>query len=78
MANEGPRTFGGIIARVNDELNKLLAEREIAEKILSIGPMVEPGGTPSQFAAFLRDEHQRWSLVAGRQRDWFAARVIQR
>ena len=53
-----------LIARVNDELNKLLAEREIAEKILSIGPMVEPGGTPTQFAAFLRDEHQRWSQVA--------------
>lgn len=53
-----------VIARLSEELNKLLAEREVAEKILTIGPMVEPGGTPNQFAAFLRDEHQRWSQIA--------------
>lgn len=52
------------IARVNEELNKLLADREIAEKILTIGPMVEAGGSSDQFAAFLRDEHQRWALIS--------------
>ena len=53
-----------IIARVNDELNKLLADREVAEKILTIGPMVEAGGSPDQFAGFLREEHQRWAQVS--------------
>lgn len=54
----------GVIARVNDELNKLLTDREVADRILAIGPMVEAGGAPEQFANFLREEHQRWALVA--------------
>jgi tripartite-type tricarboxylate transporter receptor subunit TctC len=53
-----------VITRVNDELNKLLADREIADKILTIGPMVETGGSPDQFAGFLREEHQRWALIS--------------
>ena len=53
-----------VIARVNDELNKLLADREVAERILTIGPMVEAGGSPDHFGGFLRDEHQRWGQVA--------------
>lgn len=53
-----------IIARVNDELNKLLVDREIADRILTIGPMVEGSGAPEQFANFLREEHQSWAVVA--------------
>lgn len=53
-----------VISRVNDELNKLLADRDVAERILTIGPMVEAGGSPDQFAGFLREEHQRWAQVA--------------
>ena len=54
----------GVIARVNDELNKLLADREVADRILAIGPMVEASGAPEQFANFLREEYQRWAVVA--------------
>lgn len=53
-----------VIARVNDELNKLLADREVAERILTIGPIVEAGGSPGQFAGFLSEEHQRWALIS--------------
>ena len=53
-----------IVTRVNEELNKLLAEREVAERILTIGPAVEGGGSPDQFAAFMRDEHNRWGQLA--------------
>jgi hypothetical protein len=31
---------------------------------LTIGPIVEPGGSIDQFAGFLRDENQRWGQVA--------------
>lgn len=53
-----------IIARVNFEIGKILADREVAERILTIGPIVEPGATPEQFNAFLREEHLRWGQIA--------------
>ncbi len=53
-----------VVTRVNEELNKLLADREVAEKILTIGPLVEAGGSPDSFAGFLREEHQRWAIVS--------------
>jgi len=31
---------------------------------LAIGPIAEPGVSPDQFGAFLREEHQRWGVVA--------------
>lgn len=53
-----------IIARVNLEVSKILADREIAERILTIGPIVESGAAPERFGAFLREEHQRWGQIA--------------
>ena len=53
-----------IVARLNLEISKILADREAAERILAIGPMVESSSSPDQFAAFLRDEHQRWGQIA--------------
>jgi tripartite-type tricarboxylate transporter receptor subunit TctC len=49
------------IARMNQELNAVLSEREVKERILTIGPIAEPGGMPQQLAAFLEEEHQRWA-----------------
>ena len=42
----------GMVQRLNQEINKLLAEREVAERILTIGPIVESGGSINQFAGF--------------------------
>ena len=53
-----------VVLKLNQEINKLLAERDVAERILTIGPIVEAGGSTDQFAGFLRDEHQRWGQVA--------------
>ncbi len=50
-----------VLTRMNQELNAVLGEREVKEKILGIGPIAEPGGTPQQLAAFLEEEHQRWA-----------------
>jgi tripartite-type tricarboxylate transporter receptor subunit TctC len=51
------------IARMSREVSTLLAEKDIAERILTVGPIVEPGG-PEKFAAFLNEERARWAQVA--------------
>jgi tripartite-type tricarboxylate transporter receptor subunit TctC len=53
-----------IVGRMSGEIDKLLADREMAERILNVGPIVEPGGSPEKFGAFLQEERQRWSQVA--------------
>jgi tripartite-type tricarboxylate transporter receptor subunit TctC len=52
-----------VIARMSREVTALLGEKEIAERILTVGPIVEPGG-PDKFTAFLNDERTRWGQVA--------------
>ena len=54
----------GVIAQVNRDLNALLAERDMAERIAAIGPIAEPGAAPEQVADFLRTEHARWASIA--------------
>jgi tripartite-type tricarboxylate transporter receptor subunit TctC len=56
-------TPAAVIAQVNRDLNALLAERDVAERIGAIGPIAEPGASPEQVAEFLRAEHARWALV---------------
>ena len=53
-----------IVARMNKEINLLLADPGIAENMLVSGPMAAPGSSPHQFAPFLRSEHQRLALVS--------------
>jgi len=52
-----------VVARMSREVTTLLGEKEIAERILTVGPIVEPGG-PDKFGAFLNDERTRWGQVA--------------
>lgn len=53
-----------IVLRLNAEINKLLAQPAIAEKMFAIGPIAAPGGSPRQFEMFLLDEHKRLGQVA--------------
>jgi tripartite-type tricarboxylate transporter receptor subunit TctC len=52
------------IARSNADLNALLADKEIAERMATIGPIAEPGMSAEQVGSFLRNEHQRWEQIA--------------
>ncbi len=54
-----------VIARLNAEINKLLANPTVAEKILGIGPIPAPGGSPKDFDTFLQEEHKRLGQFAG-------------
>ncbi len=54
-----------IIARLNVELNRALAVPAVREKFIEMG--LEPrGGTPDEFARFVRSEVAKWSDVAKR------------
>ena len=52
------------VQRLNGEINRLLVQPAIAEKMLAIGPIAAPGGSPAQFQAFLLDEHKRLGQIA--------------
>ena len=51
-----------IIRRLNTELDKILASPEICDSFSKQGADVG-GGSPDQFADFMRAEHTRWGVV---------------
>ena len=53
-----------VVAGMHKEINTLLADRDLAERILAMGPIAEPLASPEAVGAFLKDEHQRWSDAA--------------
>jgi tripartite-type tricarboxylate transporter receptor subunit TctC len=54
-----------IIGRLNAELNRMVASPAYKEKIVPIG--AEPaGGTPEQFAQFIRSEYIKWGDIVKR------------
>jgi tripartite-type tricarboxylate transporter receptor subunit TctC len=57
-----PKTPDGVIAKLNDAVNKAMKDPELLEryKALSLSP---GGGTPAEMAAFLKTETQRWGEV---------------
>lgn len=52
------------VTRLNQELNKLLVDPDLVQRILSIGPIAEPLGSSAQLDFYLKREHERWSEVA--------------
>jgi tripartite-type tricarboxylate transporter receptor subunit TctC len=51
------------ISRFNRDLSTLLADKEVAERIATMGPIAEPNLSVEQTAAFLRNEMTRWSAI---------------
>jgi tripartite-type tricarboxylate transporter receptor subunit TctC len=56
------KTPQAILDRLNSEINKALAAPEVRESLTGEGGEVL-GGTPAQFAEFLRAEQAKWSKV---------------
>ena len=52
------------IARMHKEVNTLLADKDMADRILTVGPIAEPLASPELVAVFLQEEHQRWGSAA--------------
>jgi len=57
-------TPSGAILRLNAEVNKLLLDPEVTQKMLSIGPIPEALGAPVKLEAYLKVENDRWAEVA--------------
>lgn len=50
-----------VVQRANKDVNALLAEKDIAERIAAIGPLAAGGMSPAQVGDWLKAEHKRWS-----------------
>lgn len=57
-------TPAAAIQRMNKEINILLGDADVAQRMATIGPIAESMGAPEQTGAFLRLEHQRWNSAA--------------
>jgi len=56
------RTPHDIVLRLNSEINKALSSAAVSEKFAANGTVIA-GGTPEQFAEFLRRETTKWAGV---------------
>jgi tripartite-type tricarboxylate transporter receptor subunit TctC len=57
-------TPAGAIERSNRDINALLADKEVAERIATIGPIVDGSMGVPQVGAFLKVESARWAEIA--------------
>ena len=56
-------TPAAAIERSHRDLNALLADKEVADRIAAIGPIVDGSMNLAQVGQFLKDEAARWSAV---------------
>ena len=56
-------TPAAAIERSNRDINALLADKEVAERIASIGPLVDSSMGVDAVGAFLRSESTRWQAI---------------
>ncbi|MGV3654367.1 MAG: Bug family tripartite tricarboxylate transporter substrate binding protein [Noviherbaspirillum sp.] len=56
------KTPPSIVARLNSELNKVLADEEIKKVVAQQGGTIL-GGTPAEFDSFIRSEKDRWEKI---------------
>ncbi len=56
------RTPHAIVERLNREMVAILREPEMKERLVGLGSDPAPG-TPQEFAAFIRSEHDKWARV---------------
>ena len=52
------------VQRANRDINQQLADADLAQRIATIGPLVESSATPEQVGEFLRSEHKRWAQIS--------------
>ena len=59
------KTSREIVAKLNTEIDKALADPGVKKKLEEMGVVVQPG-TPEQFGAFIRAETDKWAAVIRR------------
>ena len=58
------KTPRDIVARINDEVNKALADPEVVKRLEAAGASIAPPSTPADTDALLRSETLRWAKFA--------------
>ena len=59
----GPaRMNAGLVKRINEDVNKVIALPEVAERLASVGAE-DSGGTPQRFADFMRSERDKYRVL---------------
>jgi tripartite-type tricarboxylate transporter receptor subunit TctC len=53
-----------VVARLNAEVERLLRDPALAQRMLTVGPIAAPGGSPRDVEAWLVAEHRRLGQVA--------------
>ncbi len=56
-------TPDAVVRRFAAETSSYFADKDVAARILSIGPIVEGASTPESFGAFMASEHERWAKL---------------
>lgn len=57
-------TPAAVVERASRDLNALLADKDVAEPIALIGPLVDASMGTDAVGAFLRGESTRWAAIA--------------
>jgi tripartite-type tricarboxylate transporter receptor subunit TctC len=57
-------TPAAVVQRMNKEINTLLADADVVQRMATVGPMAEVLGGPEQTGEFLNREHLSWASVA--------------
>ena len=57
-------TPAAVLDRANRDINALLTEKDVAERIAAIGPLVDASMGTDAVGAFLRGESARWAAIA--------------
>ena len=52
-----------VVERVNRDVEAVLRQPEVAQRLLSLGSLAEQDMTVAQFGAFMRSERERWAKV---------------
>ena len=56
-------TAADIVQRVNRDVDRVLRDPEVAQKLFELGPVVEEVGTPDSLRQFHKEEHERWARL---------------
>uniref|UniRef100_UPI000D3BD4C8 Bug family tripartite tricarboxylate transporter substrate binding protein n=1 Tax=unclassified Variovorax TaxID=663243 RepID=UPI000D3BD4C8 len=56
-------TSGEVVARFNADLESVLRQPEVVQRLLTLGSLAEPRMSVAEFEAFMRAERERWGKV---------------
>jgi len=56
-------TPDAVVQRVNRDVNKVLADTEVSQRLRDLGAIYEGPGTPEDLARFFREERTRWAKL---------------